>query len=402
MNLTRKGGLLLDLLYKNEKKLFVMSLIISILFWTVLIIGTFGIALIYILFFYIFYLFAQSALISYIKGTGAKIDDQQYPDLYDQFQACAKKLDMEKMPDCYLLHADGIFNAFATRFLKRYYIVLYSDIVDALDKYKPALNFYIGHELGHIHSRHIFWNPILFPALVLPLLGAGYSRAREYTCDNYGYACCEEPKAAIAGLAALSVGSQRWKTISIKNYVDQTLETGGFWMSFHELVADYPWLVKRMARIYYKAANIPSVIPRRNIFAWLLALFVPRTFGAAGGGSIIVVIAIIGILAAIAIPNFISYRDKAYQTNVRTELSVLMNAEGEYFQSYGRYTVNLDDLNYAAANPKVNVEILSADEDCYQAKGTMDEMRNDIWIDCNGNEQLTEKGTSADIATFKE
>jgi hypothetical protein len=44
----------------------------------------------------------------------------------------------------FLLNGDGIFNAFATRFLGRNLMVLFSDIVDAMEAQPEALNFYIG------------------------------------------------------------------------------------------------------------------------------------------------------------------------------------------------------------------------------------------------------------------
>jgi type II secretory pathway pseudopilin PulG len=44
-----------------------------------------------------------------------------------------------------------------------------------------------------------------------------------------------------------------------------------------------------------------------------------------------IVIAIIGILAAIAIPNFISYRDKAYCSAAETDVDSVMGAIADYF-----------------------------------------------------------------------
>lgn len=89
-------------------------------------------------------------------------------------------------------------------------------MVDALEDHPGALNFYIGHELGHIHRKHLIWGPVLFPAAILPVIGAAYSRAREYTCDNYGFACCEDQRDAMIGLSVLSAGDRRWKTLKIE------------------------------------------------------------------------------------------------------------------------------------------------------------------------------------------
>ena len=203
----------MKLLYQHERPLFVISLIISLLFWLGLVLGTLGVALVYVLFFFVIYLFAQSGLISYLKGTAVRITPQQFKDLSERVQACCRKLGMERVPEAYLLHGDGIFNAFATRFLGRNFIVLYADVVDALEAHPGAINFYIGHELGHVHRKHLLWGPVLFPAGILPILGAAYSRAREYTCDFYGLACCEDPQDATRGVAALAAGGKRWRTL---------------------------------------------------------------------------------------------------------------------------------------------------------------------------------------------
>jgi type II secretory pathway pseudopilin PulG len=80
-------------------------------------------------------------------------------------------------------------------------------------------------------------------------------------------------------------------------------------MSFHELVGDYPWLVKRMAAVRALAAGEEVSHPSRNKLAGLLALFVPRMGG--GGAGAVVVVAIIGVMAAMAIPAYEGYVHKA-------------------------------------------------------------------------------------------
>jgi Zn-dependent protease with chaperone function/type II secretory pathway pseudopilin PulG len=304
----------MQLVYKNEKRLFGLMLVLSGLVWAGLLLGTNGLVLLYALFGFLLYCFAQSALVSYIKGTGVRITEEQFPDLKQQIAACCRKLDVEQEPQAYLLQMGGTLNAFATRFFGRDFLVLYSEVVDGLAHNPDALNFYIGHELGHIRRKHLTWSTVLMPASILPLVGAAYSRAREYTCDRHGLAACDNPVNAEHGLAVLAAGGKRARVMNVDAYVGQSRQTEGFWMSFHELVGDYPWLVKRMAAVRALAAGQEPSQPSRSVLAGLLALFVPRLGMAGGGGGLVVTMAMIGILAAIAIPAYQGYTQKAKTT----------------------------------------------------------------------------------------
>jgi Zn-dependent protease with chaperone function len=298
--------------YKNEKTLFGLMLAVSLVVWAALLVGTVGMALVYVLLFFISYCFAQSALVSYIKGTGVQITPQQFPDLHARIETCCQRLGVEAAPDAYLMQMGGLFNAFATRFLGHNFIVLYSDVVDALEARPDAINFYIGHELAHIKRNHLRWSALLAPASLVPLLGAAYARAREYTCDRYGFHACDDLKSAQIGLAALAAGGKRWRQMSTSGYAAQAQASSGFWMSFHELIGDYPWLVKRMAVVKGLAHGSEVRQPGRHGLAYVLALFVPR-LGVAGGGlgSLMVVVALVGVLAAVAIPAYSDYVARA-------------------------------------------------------------------------------------------
>jgi Zn-dependent protease with chaperone function/type II secretory pathway pseudopilin PulG len=345
-----------NIVYGKEKALFAIALAISVLFWLLLIVGTIGMALLYLLLFFVAYLFAQSALVSYLKGTGVRITEQQFPDLHQRLTACAAKLGMRQVPEAYLLHGNGAFNAFATRFLGRDFVVLFSDVVDALDDRPGALNFYIGHELGHLSRRHLLWGPVLFPAGILPLLGAAYSRAREYTCDRHGLACCDDPQDARMALAALAAGGKRWKTMSDDAYVGQSRASSGFWMSFHELIGDYPWLVKRIAAVKALAAHQEPAHPRRNPIAYLFALFVPRLGAGTGAGAgVIVMIAIIGVLAAIAIPAYKNYMERAQMMSHATRfdagaVATAKSAVEKYVARHGQWPSRNADIGLTESN----------------------------------------------------
>jgi Zn-dependent protease with chaperone function/Tfp pilus assembly major pilin PilA len=349
----------MDTVYKHETPLFVISLVISLLVWLLLILGTLGIALVYVLFFYLFYLFAHSAFISHIRGTAVRITPEQFPDLYQRITKCCEKLKMQRMPEAYLMHGNGVFNAFATRFLGRDFIVLYSDIVDALDPHPDAVDFYIGHELGHLHRKHIQWRWVLWPAAILPLLGAGYSRAREYTCDLYGLACCGDSKSAVHGLSALAAGHKRWQSIDAGQYLEQVKETGGFWMSFHELIADYPWLVKRVARVSAKDGAVD--IPGRNPLAWLFAMFIPRLGIGGSPAGVLVFIAVIGILAAVALPAYQDYTTRAKMMGAVSYGNLASKAVEEYIYKNGGIPLRLEDAGVASTPPSKDIKLVMVD-----------------------------------------
>jgi Zn-dependent protease with chaperone function/Tfp pilus assembly protein PilE len=335
------------LIYKNEKPLFIFHVVLATIFWLAVIVGTLGIALIYLLFFFIGYLFAQSALISWLKGNGVRISAAQYPDLYERYQHCCDTLGVTPYPDAYLINGGGLLNAFATRFLGRNFVVLFSNVVDAMTDNPEALNFYIGHELGHIQRKHLKWGAYLWPASVFPLLGAGYSRAREYTCDQFGRACCAKPAIALQGLSALATGEKRWATLSVPAYLEQAAETSGFWMSFHELVADYPWLVKRAVRI-----NDPGqAAPSRSFFAGVLALFVPRLGVGGGAGGLIVMVAIIGVLAAIALPAYQDFTARAHLVEAATMGKTAATMVGSYYEAHQEIPANLKQAGFGATLP---------------------------------------------------
>ncbi|WP_305879916.1 M48 family metalloprotease [Simiduia sp. 21SJ11W-1] len=240
---------------------------------------------------------------------------QQFPELYAQYQHCCEKLEIKEAPELYILNSDGMLNALATRFLRQQYVVLYSGIVDALKKYPDGLNFYLGHELGHIKRGHLNWATLIWPARLLPLLGAAYSRAREYTCDLHGLACCNQPKDAAFAMAVLATGQDHWNKLNIQAYMQQNTKPQGFWMSFHEYTNDYPWLSKRMQHLVEAAKGVDSRFPRRNVFAGAVALLVPRLGVGGGLASMMIVVAVIGILAAVAIPAYQDYtiRAQTYQ-----------------------------------------------------------------------------------------
>ncbi|MBW1801624.1 MAG: hypothetical protein JRJ85_12955 [Deltaproteobacteria bacterium] len=114
--------------------------------------------------------------------------------------------------------------------------------------------------------------------------------------------------------------------------------------------------------------------------------------GAIVAGIFFVGIAILGILAAIAIPQFVAYRNRALESAVRMELKTLAHAESVYYEANSRYTASLEELGYTVSHPQVTVTIVSADEDCFDAKGETGKLDKIFWINCNGELEVERKG----------
>ncbi len=295
------------LVYPGERSLSALTLVLGIVFWILLVVGTVGIALVGLLLGFIVYLFAQSALIAWIKGNGVELDERQFPDLHAQFVACCDKLKIRQRPQAYVLNGNGVINAFATRFLGHEFVVLNSDTVDAMKDHPDGLAFYIGHELGHLRMRHLPKHLVRWPALWLPLIGAAYSRAKESTCDRHGLACSSSPENAALALAALAAGGQRWRQVDIAVFADQARASRGFWMSFHELLSPYPWLTKRVVRV----TRDESAVPGHHPLAYVPAVFIPYAGRLGGGFGLLMLVYVVGVLAAVALPAYETYTTKA-------------------------------------------------------------------------------------------
>ncbi|HTL12509.1 MAG TPA: prepilin-type N-terminal cleavage/methylation domain-containing protein [Bdellovibrionota bacterium] len=66
--------------------------------------------------------------------------------------------------------------------------------------------------------------------------------------------------------------------------------------------------------------------------------------------ELMIVVAIIGILAAIAIPNYQSYQAKARQTEAKIQLAALYTAEQAFSTENSTYTLCLAEIGYRASD----------------------------------------------------
>jgi prepilin-type N-terminal cleavage/methylation domain-containing protein len=68
--------------------------------------------------------------------------------------------------------------------------------------------------------------------------------------------------------------------------------------------------------------------------------------------ELMIVVGIIGILVAIAAPNFAKYQSKARQSEAKIALSAIYGAEKSFYSEYSAYASSLDAVGYAPEGNK--------------------------------------------------
>ena len=63
--------------------------------------------------------------------------------------------------------------------------------------------------------------------------------------------------------------------------------------------------------------------------------------------ELMIVVAIIGILAAIAIPNYLNYQCKAKQSEAKSNLGSIAKCEEAYMSEYDVYSSDLNEIGWA-------------------------------------------------------
>jgi Zn-dependent protease with chaperone function len=308
----------------KERPLFITGAVLSSLTWLAVVVSIVG--LVYAALGALFVLSAHALFLAHVRTNGVRVDERQLPDLHARVRAAASRLGLDALPELYVINGGGLLNAFATKLLSRRYVILLSDLVDHCEDPRQ-LDFVVGHELGHFAAGHLKWNVFLLPYRLVPWLGAAYSRACEYTCDRCGLAAAGDLEQAMRGLVVLSAGGRIAARVDLAAFASQRLESGGFWATVLELTSYHPLLCKRAGAL--QEIEAPGTVPpvRRSVAGWILAPFLGSLGGGVGGGGPIVAVAIIGILAAIAIPNFVRFQLRAKEAGGKVALESLHRAQ---------------------------------------------------------------------------
>jgi len=99
--------------------------------------------------------------------------------------------------------------------------------------------------------------------------------------------------------------------------------------------------------------------------------------------ELMIVVAIIGILAAIAIPNFMSYQCKARQSEAKTALGTVRTLQEAYYAEYGGYGSTASNIGFAMkGTTEYQTPTISANSSGYTATilgKAGDTMAGDRW-----------------------
>lgn len=336
---------LMNLTLSKEKVYFTFVLIISIIVWLLLALPIFPIFYAIVAFIAIW--FANGLLVAQLRADGVRVDPEQLPELDQSLRDVCRKLEIEQVPELYIIQSGGMLNAFATRHSGRKFVVVYSDLLEAYGPGSPEIKFLLGHELGHVKRKHIIKQLLLFPGLLVPLLGNAYSRACEASCDRFGAFTSDDIDGSVNAMMVMSGGKTTGKMMNPKAFASQYSKMRGFFVSWYELISGYPTLSQRVANLLsIRDGRLPARSPR-NPLAYVFAFFTVGGRGT-GGANLLITVAVIGLLAAIAIPSFVKARETSQLNACVNNMRIIDSAKEQWAMKSRKMegdTVNVQGVN---------------------------------------------------------
>ncbi len=333
-----------NLTLAKEGTYFVFVLILSILIWVLLAVSIVG--AFYALFFAFLLWLGNGLLVAQLRAEAVRVDEKQLAGLHASFREVCERLGVRQPPALYVLQAGGLLNAFATRFAGRDFVVVFSDFLEALGPSSPEMKCILGHELGHIKSRHILKQIFLAPGMFFPLIGPAYRRAWESSCDRYGAFAAQDVDASVRAMLVVTGGREHGRKLDPETFAGQYQQERGFFVSLHELTSAYPTLSRRVTDLLALRTGETPRRPKRNPFAYLLALLIPGGNMGGGGGAVaaMVMIVMIGLLAAMAIPAFQKVRQSAQEKACHNNRRMLEAALDQYLLENNKGPGSWDDV----------------------------------------------------------
>jgi Zn-dependent protease with chaperone function len=183
--------------------------------------------------------------ITRIRGNAIRVTADQFPEIYDLLIKFSKTLEFKRIPEVYIIERPDFMNAFATRFIARNYVVLYSDLIEmAYENDMSALGFILAHELGHLALRHVQRTSWISLADFIPFVHQAHSRGCEKSADVVGAYLM--PGGALLGICSLGAGRSSLGLVNPRVYAAQRQGTRGVWDKIAESVATHPFVPHRL------------------------------------------------------------------------------------------------------------------------------------------------------------
>src|SRR5215208_6172729 len=132
-----------------------------------------------------------------IRGSAVRLSRRQFPDIYAVKDDFARRLELQRDPEIYLMSGNGVLNAFAASTIGYDFIVIHSELFsNTYEKNKDALAFIIGHELGHLRLGHTRLWYQLSTAYVdrIPLLGGSSREPGSSPATDMAHTWCRGAK----------------------------------------------------------------------------------------------------------------------------------------------------------------------------------------------------------------
>jgi len=215
-----------------------------------------------------------------LSAGAVEVKHTKASNIYKIASKCAEVLDI-KMPDIFIIQNPYI-NAATIGDDKKAIIILTSALVNNYDE--EELAFVIGHEMGHIKSKHVLYNTLvnlLFEATVLKkyipvsiraileiiklpssLYLPAWSRRSEITADRAGFICVQNTEVACRALIKLELAVKKLNSaIDTDQYLNQLIDIEkGIW-KYTEYTNTHPFTPKRVKAVRL-FANSEFVIKR--------------------------------------------------------------------------------------------------------------------------------------------
>lgn len=237
-----------NLIHKDEKRYFSVALIVSIIIYVSLLFYLEGLGVLLLL--TAISLFSNGLMIARIRTNGVRLSANQFPEVYNKVVELCNSMEIQSIPEVYVIESGGILNAFAAKSFRKNIVILYSDIFDLINtENNDELSFIIAHELAHIKRRHVAKHLFILPAMWIPSLGNAYLRACEYTSDRIAAYYINNSEASMNALTILAIGKTLFNKVNRDEYLLQHSKNKGLFNKLAEKSSTHPSLPKRIYEI---------------------------------------------------------------------------------------------------------------------------------------------------------